>query len=1112
MLTTVSLQYLDQCPLLDMRSDDPGKDAGGNNRWLDSESEWCKQMLQDLSLGHPLLPYAITNLSHHINKAGDSHPDVVSALDVLFAPGLPTFSIWVYNNWRSYQSSTLNAIHVASLENWPSYVEHLSAKHPILLDAPDGRGRSPLSYAAKEGHSQIAEYLLRQGARPDSDDRIGLTPMHYAASNGHADVAKLLIDAGVSPLIRTTKSTSSYAENEGKTALQYALECGHGPILSIFFPLVPPSEADRCLHWACKPDHIEMVLKTGNANVDSYCGGKTKLFKAAELYDIEVIQVLLRYGADPNKRCAIDPLYGDTQIAQTLDCPEGPTAVHGFAGYFDMQNLFGDEEINRARQCLQTLISYGAEVDARADSVEWRVYKGKQEGDLTALHYAVRKQYALDGTSLWFHRQSQPQTILAKLLLEAGADPNARSRLGRNCIHFANPEQPGLIDVLVAGGADVNATDFNGQSPLLALLSPDALRNTKADIEVFMKLIQNGADVSLCSNEGNSALHMVFMSLGQFKMGDIPFLLSLVSSGDSFGKTNNSGLVPLLVYKVPEYEFPRREDSERILDAMIEKGMSINACDSQGKTILWEIMSSGKASLDIMQQFIRLGADPTLRLVDGGTLLHHAVRNRVDISWVSFLVRSGVDPTIQDDEGLSPIHLAVKVFDNDPYSGMNFINALIELGASPTEMTKRGQTLLHLASSIATTRRRENWIDVILEEPMFEIPGPNVANIYGITPLHHAAYTSEFTVGKLLQLGADPACLTTESMSPLHIACIARKPNIVGVLLSCYKERGVLDQFLNQPPSNGIGSSPLHFACRAGCLESVRYLLSYGADPGRRDANGRTPLHALAEWPLECKLWETSDSAKGPGLTVLDSTWRPRERRWPRYSSHASEDRAADILSLLTEAGIDLEARATNADRSSATTMDLALTHDFRVLIRKLLSLGVTTAQGTKIQLPDDEDVRKPAETQSTHTPIARYHSDILRRFLKDASRVQVQGETGKEDEPERLLVTVCTGEVPSLHVIKRLIEVTGLDANGMYGIRAEAMATPLHFLASGDHFWQIEALKYVLSRGADVSAPSVRGETPLLSAINSYRPQGFWREATIQILLEHGSNPTTGT
>ncbi|KAJ8126777.1 hypothetical protein O1611_g6861 [Lasiodiplodia mahajangana] len=1044
MLTVLSLQYLDQCPLLDTRRDDP--EQSDDLSWRFRESDKRKQMLQDLSLGYPLLHYARLNSSYHISKAGDGHPDVMAALDAFFVPGKPAFATWIYSIWESYRSSTLSAIHIASLENWPAYVEHLCAKHPNLMDARDGRGRTPLSYAAEKGHYEIAGYLLKRGAIADSDNEIGLTPMHYAASKGHADVARLLIDAGISPLIRRTKSASPYGYNVTMTALQYAFESEHDGVLDVFLPLVPASEANRCLHWASKTDHLEMVLKTGNADVDSYCNGRTKLSRAAENYDLEAIELLLRYGADPNRRCEMDTSdYGETTIAQSLNCPGGPTAIHALAGYFDMKTIVGDEDLKRARQCLGILISYGAQVDARADDAyetTWRV-GGEQDDDLTALHYAVRQYGDHGGFGTWFYGQTQE--TLAKLLLEAGADPNARSKRGRNCIHFANPEQPGLIDVLVAGGADVNATDNDGQSPLLALLMPKRLHSTKPNVEVFTKLIQNGADTGISPKDGNAVLHMIFMALNTFKVDDIPFLLSLVSSSDDFSRTNKAGLVPLFMYKVPKYEFPRSKDGEKILEAMVQKGMDINARDSHGETILWKVIASSNKSLDIIQQFVRLGANPALRKADGSTLLHHAVRNRVDISWLSYLVTSGVDPTLQDNEGRTPIHLAMRVFDEHPYSGMRFIHALVEVGVPPTTATISNQTVLHMASSLSMVRDRQNWIDLILAEPMFGLSNPNVANIHGVTPLHHAANTSEFTAGKLLQIGADPTCLTDDGLSPLHIACIARKPNIVGLLLSSYKERGILDQFVNQTPSIKTGASPLHYACRSKCLESVRYLLSHGANPCGLDANGRTPLHALAEGQLEQKF-----------LAAFDDEWiySGKRRRQP-----PSEDNTADILNLLISAGADREARATHEDGSWVTAIDLALAHDSPILVRELSR-----------SIPDDDP--------------------------------QIEGQTQAktEDELYDLLTKTCRNETPSLHVIKTLIESNGLDVN--------KMVAPLHILASGDHFWKIEALRYLLSRGIDTTLLNAPDKAPLPPTVWSYPPRGFWKEATIRILLEHGSDP----
>lgn len=591
MLAVLSLQYLDSCPLLNTTRDDPVQEAQGvedhivgitpihpvkkstdecapydykydDPGWLREELQKRQQVIQDLTLIHHLLRYAISSFSHHITKAGDDHPDVVNALDTFLIPGKPAFGLWVYSNWKSYLCSTFNPVHLASFENWPAIVEHLSAKYPMLIDALDGSGRSPISYAAEKGHAQIVRFLLEQGASPKSDDRIGLTPMHYAASNGHANVAKLLIDAGVSPLIPKTKNTpyNKYEQlesNKGETALQYAFRGNHSTVIRVFLSLVPTDEVDQCLHWAQNVEHIEMVLKTGNANVDSFCGGKTKLFKAAECHNLEAIQLLLRYGADPNRRCGMDQWYeGDGEVTQTFDCPTGPMAIHALAGYDEVEHLSDDESIGRARKCLETLVSYGAQIDARAD--EDTTTTSSKDSNLTPLHYAVRKRDVVCSFDYWFNDHT-PE-IMAGLLLEAGADPNARSRLGRTCLHFANPELPDLIDVLVGGGADINATDFEGHSPLLAMINPQGRHDAKPDVSAFKRLIQNGANVGIASNTGNTLLHMVFMSLNKFKESDIPFLLSLIRSSDDFNRRNNKGLVPLLEYKIPE----RNDYQERI--------------------------------------------------------------------------------------------------------------------------------------------------------------------------------------------------------------------------------------------------------------------------------------------------------------------------------------------------------------------------------------------------------------------------------------------------------------------------------------------------------------------------------------------------------------------
>ena len=61
--------------------------------------------------------------------------------------------------------------------------------------ATERRGWTPLHYAAYNGRQEVAELLLRRGARPECRSLSDMTPMHLALQAKHADVASLLADA-----------------------------------------------------------------------------------------------------------------------------------------------------------------------------------------------------------------------------------------------------------------------------------------------------------------------------------------------------------------------------------------------------------------------------------------------------------------------------------------------------------------------------------------------------------------------------------------------------------------------------------------------------------------------------------------------------------------------------------------------------------------------------------------------------------------------------------------------------------------------------------------------------------------------------------------------------
>ncbi len=56
--------------------------------------------------------------------------------------------------------------------------------------------RTPLMWAAGNGHTDCVEYLIQNGAKLDLKDEDGWTALHYAALGGHLEVMKKLVEGG----------------------------------------------------------------------------------------------------------------------------------------------------------------------------------------------------------------------------------------------------------------------------------------------------------------------------------------------------------------------------------------------------------------------------------------------------------------------------------------------------------------------------------------------------------------------------------------------------------------------------------------------------------------------------------------------------------------------------------------------------------------------------------------------------------------------------------------------------------------------------------------------------------------------------------------------------
>lgn len=67
--------------------------------------------------------------------------------------------------------------------------------------------------------------------------------------------------------------------------------------------------------------------------------------------------------------------------------------------------------------------------------------------------------------------------------------------------------------------------------------------------------------------------------------------------------------------------------------------------------------------------------------------------------------------------------------------------------------------------------------------------------------------------------------------------------------------------------------------------------------------------------------------------------------------------------------------------------------------------------------------------------------------------------------------------------------------------------ASALHILARGEHWWQTEAIRYLLQHGAQTELRNEKGETALHIAVGCISSAYCQRETT-ELLLKHGANP----
>jgi len=369
-------------------------------------------------------------------------------------------------------------------------------------------GETPLMAAARTGKVDAVELLLEAGSDPNAADSYqNETALMRAAEEGHLDVVNALLAAGANPNVKahvsplTERKHADHATG-GFTALMFAVRNGHENVVRALAKSGADLKATNgdgltATSIAIVNDRFDLAktlldlggdpndgalffavdMHDATTDMRAHDGSRLRANHPNQLSALDLVKLLLERGADPNK-----PFVG--QIHNTSLCcdPDQNSSP------FFRAAIASDVEV------LKLMIKHGAQLEWSPTEV-----KKKKDGDdggggggrgananvgkTPAMMAMAGGRGAPFAAGPGFDRLIAPPYRepanrdpgeALKVLLDAGADPNAKTTDGATLLHQAvTGRRVDMIRALVAAGAKLDAVNKDNLTPLLLAEKPE---------------------------------------------------------------------------------------------------------------------------------------------------------------------------------------------------------------------------------------------------------------------------------------------------------------------------------------------------------------------------------------------------------------------------------------------------------------------------------------------------------------------------------------------------------------------------------------------------------------------------------------------------------------
>ena len=260
-------------------------------------------------------------------------------------------------------------------------------------------------------------------------------------------------------------------------------------------------------------------------------------------------------------------------------------------------------------------------------------------------------------------------TDVAKLLIKAGADVNAKDEDDRSALIYAADDNAiELAQLLIKSGADMNAKDRYDRTALMKA----AVKN---ELDFARLLIKSGADVNARDEDDETAL----MKAARFSEDMTKLLIAEKADVNAKNNINQTALMFAVKYNAVDIAKMLIKEGVDIenLKFLLEAGADMYAKDKDGYTVLMAAAEGNAA--DTAKLFIEAGMDvnakmdskprplssgwigadwvDSYQMIDDWTaLMLAAYRNAADVA--RLLIKAGADVNTKTNEGKTALTLA----------------------------------------------------------------------------------------------------------------------------------------------------------------------------------------------------------------------------------------------------------------------------------------------------------------------------------------------------------------------------------------------------------------------------------------------------------------------